>query len=750
MRQNVKRIDLNGMWRLCGRSEHDPEGEKIFLRAKVPGVVQLDLSREGYLPADLFMGENILETEKYESYEWWYETEFEAPDERENVFLVFRGVDTLAQYYLNGEKLGESDNMFIPHEFDIGGLLKNGKNTLTVHISSVTEYENREDFDIKSVLSSWFPVSHTPLRNAPHCYGWDIMPRAVNSGLWRDVYIEVRDEIRFAQTFFEFTGKNLRFAYVLDCKTEDIKKLTIELSASSGESRAYVRFPVRTKAGRSPGFVELPDPKLWWPRGYGEPFVYDGFIRIFRDGELVHEKQTSFGLRTVELQRSDVTDGKNGYFRLLVNGKEILCKGSNWVPLDAFHSRDAERYEKALALVKDVGCNIVRCWGGNVYEDHAFFDFCDRNGIMVWQDFAMACNSYPQNEDFCKKIEAEAVSVIREYRQHPSLILWSGDNEIDFMHAGFGVDPSTNRITRDILPRAVFANDSSRPYLASSPYVSKEALEKGLSYLPEDHLWGPRGYYKEDYYKNSKAHFVSETGYHGMPSLESVKKFITPGRLWHYHKNPEWILHSSDQKGDDSRMMLMENQVRIMFGFVPENIEDFILASQITQAEAKKYFIERIRVGRPYKSGIIWWNILDGWPQMSDAVVDYYFKKKLAYEYIKRAQSPFILALDEPQGTKQRLVACNDTLSAVVGTYAVADAESSEILISGDFDISENCSAEIASICAEHYENRMLMISWKTNLGEGRSHYLCGHPPFSLEKYKALMKKHHLDSEINL
>lgn len=744
----MKRFYLNGKWKLFGRPEGNSDFKNIEMEATVPGNVQLDLSRAGYLPDDLFMGENILETEKYEGYEWWYETEFEAPVERERVFLVFRGVDTLAEYYLNGNKIGESDNMLIPHEFEVGGLLKNGKNTLSVHLSSVTEYENREDFDIKNVLASWFPVAQTPVRNVPHCYGWDIMPRSVNSGIWRDVYLEVRDEIRFAQTFFEFTGKNLRFAYVLDCKTEDIKKLEIEISASSGESRAYARFAIREKAGRSPTFIALSNPKLWWPRGYGEPSVYDGVIRIFKSGELVHEEGTSFGLRTVELQRTDSTNGKNGCFRFVINGKEILCKGSNWVPLDVFHSRDAQRYERALELVSDIGCNILRCWGGNVYEDHKFFDFCDRQGIMVWQDFAMACNSYPQNDKFYKKIEAESKSVIREYRQHPSIILWSGDNEIDFMHAVFGVDPSMNRITREVLPRVVFANDSNRPYLASSPYISNEVFENRLSGLPEDHLWGPRAYYKGDYYKNSAAHFVSETGYHGMPALESVKKFITPERLWPYHNNPEWILHSSDQKGNDGRVMLMERQVRTMFGAVPECIDDYILASQITQAEAKKYFIERIRVARPYKSGVIWWNLLDGWPQMSDAVVDYYFKKKLAYEYIKRSQEPFILAFGELEGTTHNLYACNDTLKSVSGTYRVTDAETDDLVCEGSFTVAENTSSVIRTLYGEYQEKRMFVIEWKTDSFTGKNHYLCGYVPFDFEKYVRLMKKHKLDGDI--
>ena len=742
----MKKISLNGKWRLIGRPEGNENAEKIEINAIVPGNVQLDLSRAGYLPNDLYMGENILETEKFEGYEWWYETEFEAPTERHRVYLVFRAVDTLAEYFLNGKKIGESDNMFIPHEFEVSSYLKDGKNTLTVHLSSVAERENGADIDIKSVLSSWFSPSEVPVRNAAHLYGWDILPRALTAGIWREVYLEVRKSIRFSQTFFEYDGAALRFAFVLDCPREDIKSLEVEVSLECGDSVGYMRRPVYRKTGAE--CINIENPKLWWPYGYGEPNMYGAVLRIYKNGVCVHEENASLGLRTVELERTDVTDGKSGCFRFLVNGTEIMCKGSNWVPLDAFHSRDAERYESALALVKEVGCNILRCWGGGVYEDHEFYDYCDRNGIMVWQDFMMACNCYPQNDGFLRQIEREATAIVREYRLHPSIILWSGDNEVDYMAFSNHQDPKMNRITREILPRVVYANDSLRPYLPSSPYVSDEVLKRGATSVPEDHLWGPRTYYKGEYYKKSNAHFVSETGYHGCPHLESIKKFITPERVWPYHNNPEWILHSSDQKNRDDRVMLMERQVKTMFAEVPNDPDRYILASQISQAEAKKYFIERIRVGRPYKSGIIWWNLLDGWPQMSDAVVDYYFNKKLAFEYIKRSQAPFILAFGELEGTSRVLYACNDTLKSVCGTYRVTDAETDELVCEGSFTAAENTSSAILTLRAEQEEKRIFIIEWQCEGFSGRSHYLCGEAPYDFDKYVRLMKKHNLNGEI--
>lgn len=737
----MKSFSLNGTWSLSGRPQDDLSAQLLRLDAAVPGCVQLDLSRAGYLPEDLYMGMNVTATEAYEGWEWWYERSFTAPRERQNVFLVFEGVDCVAEYFLNGSSIGKSENMFISHEFNVSDALRDGENTLTVHIKSPVIYANQLDYPVRHYMSWGNDIANTGIRRAPHSYGWDIMPRAVTSGLWRDVRLEVRDRIYFSQLYACPDSDSCRLFYQIECPWEEIRDLRIVAEGSCGDSRFYGEqsLPFGRRRGKAGMFgLEISSPKRWMPYGYGEANVYDGRVCIYRGDELIHSAPISFGLRTVTLDRTDTTDGKNGRFRFLINGVEIMAKGSNWVPLDAFHCRDAERYERALALVKDVGCNILRCWGGNVYEDHAFFDFCDRNGIMVWQDFSMACSSYPQDDRFKALITEEATAVIRKLRNHPSIVLWAGDNEIDQMHKGYGLDPAKNKITRQWLPDAVDLNDPFRPFLGSSPYFGPDTTYDNI---PEDHLWGPRDYFKSDFYKQSSAHFVSETGYHGCPSLESIKKFITPDKVWPYRDNEEWILHSSDQAGCDARVMLMEKQVVQLFGNLPTEPEQYILASQISQAEAKKYFIERVRVGRPQKCGIIWWNLLDGWPQMSDAVVDYYFHKKLAYYYIKRSQAPFAIVADELAHWKLPIYACNDTLAERSGHLRVIDAESDGLLLECDFTAPANASTLIASLPLFYSEKRMLILQWTANGESGFNHYLCGYPAFSLEKYGELMKK---------
>jgi len=736
----METISLNGTWQLRGRPQEGESLAELALEATVPGCVQLDLSREGYLPGDLYIGENILQTQEYEGYEWWYTRAFTLPEVKENAFLVFDGVDCIAEYYLNGILLGESRNMMISHEFAVDRHLQAGENTLTVHIKSPVIAAHYGSYSVAAMMTWGNAPAETGVRRAPHSFGWDIMPRAVTSGLWRDVKLEIRDKLRFSQLYFKTTATDCLLLYEIESKWADFKDVEIEALGSCGDSTFSVRTPLNTgKAGR----LSLPiqNPKTWWPYGYGEANIYDAVVRIYSRGDLVHEEAASFGLRTVALDRTDATDGHSGRFRFLINGVEIMCKGSNWVPLDAFHSRDAGRYEKALALVKDIGCNILRCWGGNVYEQHRFYDFCDRNGIMVWQDFSMACRIYPETAEFLKEIEKEVLWVVRALRNHPSIILWAGDNEVDELISSFA-NPSINRITRQVIPSILHQNDIGRPYLPSSPYISDAVCQNKAGLRPsEEHVWGPRDYYKSSFYKENRAHFISEIGYHGCPSLESIRKFITPEKLWPYQNNSEWILHSSDQAGNDMRVMLMEKQVRQLFGTVPTNPEDYILASQISQAEAKKYFIERMRVGRPEKTGIIWWNLLDGWPQMSDAVVDYYFTKKLAYGYIKRSQAPFCLIADEISHWKTRIFACNDTLGQRSGHFTVTDAETKEVLLDRDFTAEANTSTCIGELPLYYSSRKMLLIQWEANGETGFNHYLCGYPPFDLSWYQNILKE---------
>ncbi|MBQ5765526.1 MAG: hypothetical protein IIW03_05230 [Clostridia bacterium] len=768
-------MTLNGSWTLYYSPQDSVKVDDVLqleksgipsVPATVPGNVELDLSAAGILPKDLFKGMNIMQAEQFEKHEWWYEKKFlapDAPDDDHKVTLHFGAVDCIATYYLNGEEIGSSDNMFISYDFDVTEKIKyNAENIIHVHIKSAMLKGAEYELDLDQ-LSLMLHRTSTALnvRKAPHMYGWDIMPRAISAGLWRDVELRYEKKYDFKTLSFRINYLSGPHAIVSMFFNSTMKRehmfkyLDVRITGKCGDDE----FTYITKGPKEMEKINtncgvfvftIPNIKLWWPKHYGQPNMYDLTVEFLTlDGEVVLSKTVRRGFRTVELRRSDVVE-EGGAFEFVVNGQRIMATGSNWVPMDVYHSRDKARYKKALDMADDLGCNILRCWGGNVYEDHEFFDYCDDHGIMIWQDFAMACHYYPQNEPFMKQLEKEAEWVVKELRDHPSLVLWSGDNEIDGGIAARGLSPEINRLTREVLPRVVQRQDPFRPYIASSPYISPRMFatgntNQGSPFYAEDHLWGPRDYFKSDFYKNSNAYFVSEVGYHGCPSKKSIEKFIDKDYVWPYQNNKQWNLHSSDQRPDnayDGRTMLMHKQVQQLFGEVPDNLDDYALASQISQAEAKKFFIENMRARMDRNGGVIWWNLIDGWPQMSDAIVDYYYEKKLAYDYVKRSQRSFMIMLKEMTNWRHSVVTCNSTGETLKGHVTITDMDTGKVHMDRDFVSPPHANAFLGNMPLMYSDKGMFLIQWTLENGEKHFNtYLYGTPKFDFKAYKGWLEK---------
>ncbi len=758
----MKTISLNGDYLLRyydQQLEVPPAKEDMqSIPAKVPGNVEIDLMNAGILP-DIYFGNNIKQLRPYEFYGWIYEKEFEAPEvgPKQRIFLNFGGVDCVATYFLNGQEFAKSDNALIEHRFDVTDIIKPGKNLLEVKIDSPILYAAQQGYEANSNALE-FTYEGLKVRKAPSQYGWDIMPRAVSAGLWRDVELQIENPTEIDRLYLATVdlGKDsawLTCTYQLHTDVHNYADLALRITGCLKGAVAFVHEkPITFVAGRFE--IQVQNPALWWPMGYGEANVYDIKCELLHKGETIADYDTSLGIRKVKLNLTDITDAKGGDFSIHVNGEKILCKGSNWVPADAMHSRDAGRYERMLDLWVDTNSNILRCWGGNVYEDHAFYDYCDRHGIMIWQDFTMACGLYPLDEAFLDVMRKEAESVVIKLRNHPSIILWSGDNECDAFYAMAGSihDPAVNRLTREVLPQVVVRQDPYRQFLPSSPYISPETFKlSGGDYgkmeqlMPENHLWGPRDYYKSTYYSQAVSHFVSETGYHGCNSLSSMKNFISPDKLWPWQNNDEWLTHAAEMSGETGpyayRIQLMADQIHEMFGFDPDNLEDFILASQMSQAEAKKFFVEITRVKKWRRTGVIWWNMIDGWPQFSDAVVSYDYIKKLAYYYIKRSQQPLCLMMSEPQDWHINLMAGNDTLQDSKGSYRVTDGDTGEVVAQGEFEAPKNATTQVCAVRISHGDQRLFLIEWEAGGVKGANHYVLGMPPLSFEQYKAWLPK---------
>lgn len=702
------------------------------IAAEVPGNFELDMMRAGLLP-DLYYSENTLLAQRLENFHLWYFTEFEV-DEPDSM-IHFEGVDTIADIYVNGELVGRHDNMFTA--FDVSPAFRQGKNELVVHIKpAALEARRRELPPASTSMRYTFPT--LALRKAASSFGWDIMPRIVSGGIWKPVTLmsKKREFLRnIYVTTTEMSGDRAIVNFHISADVED-DFMTDYSVRIRGVCREH-SFECRDILWHTDSLIriEVENPYLWWPKPMGDPNLYDTIVELYHGEELCDSYRLQVGIRQIRLITEDMeANGEGGEFCFFVNGKRFFALGTNWVPLDAFHSQDEKRLEQALLLLENIGCNMVRCWGGNVYESDAFYDFCDRKGILVWQDFAMGCGCYPNDPQTVKQLEEEAIYQIKRLRNHPSLALWAGDNECDIAANGWNgvrLNPCKNLLTREVLSRAVAAWDYGRDYLPSSPYVSEKSYRDQLP-LPEDHLWGPRDYFKGDFYRNATCHFASETGYHGFPAVTSLSTFLKePEKIFEDNGQPtkEYLVHAASMETSENapfayRIRLAYNQVEVLFGQAEEDLTDFVKQSQISQAEAKKYFVERFRIGKWRRTGIIWWNLLDGWPQISDAIVDYYFRKKLAYSYIKRSQNPVCLMMDEYHENGYTLCATNDLPEEVTVSYRVIDVAADTTLLKGSAILPADQTVRLDTLLLPENDRRFLLIEWKRDGKIESNHYV--------------------------
>jgi len=764
--QQKKEISLDGLWKLSyglydrnapkTRAELKTRGW-VEIRATVPGNVELDLMTAGVIK-NPETGNNIYRLQKYEACQWWYSRTFEPskadPGVRQE--LVLEGLDCLGTIWINDSLVGKTDNMLIDYRFDVTDFLKpKGENQITIRIDPAVS-EAQKYFNAEIGARKYFRVEQVHIRKAPHMYGWDIMPRLISAGLWRSVHLDLKPPKRIKDVFWMTDEVNilqktaqLLVDWQIATDSPAIDSLNMEVSLRLGNKTVYEHvFPVYNHCSRQT--IPLENVSFWWPRGYGEPSLYQASVRLLDPKKRVLDQRCqNIGIRTADLIFSDGASGKDSSaFLFKINGAEIFVKGTNWVPLDALHSRDKNHLDEVFKMIIDLNCNMIRCWGGNIYEDKAFFDLCDKNGVMGWHDFAMAGTVYPQDDQFAEKIRNEAINVTVKLRNHPSLVLWSGNNEIDIsMGWNFKktLDPGLDRLSREVLPRVIWEFDPLRPYLPSSPYISPECFKHGNdpAFMPEVHLWGPRGYYKTPFYTSDvKAHFVSEIGYHGCPSRVSLEKMFDPEYVYPWTADGKWndewqtkaVRTNPESTTTLDRNDLMVKQVKALFGNCPKDLDRFIFASQVVQGEAMKYFIELWRMDKFNKTGIIWWNLRDGWPIISDAIVDYYNNKKLAYYYIKQVQPDACVMIGDAREGYHPLMAVNDTRDEKSGRVTVKDIGSDKILFSGLFKIPVNGKTCIGFIPEEQRQS-IWLIDYTIGGDKFKNHYLSGKPPFNLEEY---------------
>ena len=769
---------LNGAWSLTygplaeypeKSPRSTPPSDWPTIPATVPGNVELDMAAAGKIEP-LEKGNRVLQALKLENHQWWYKRTFKAGhgEPGEKAELVFDGLDCIATVWLNGKEVGKAANMLVQQRFDVTSVLRPGEmNEVLVKIEpAVMVGHSYPNTGWEHPTNDHFECLY--VRKAAHMYGWDIMPRIVSAGLWKDVYVEWVQPVRISSVYWHTKTvdvKEGKATVVVEWETMGAVvpgKHTLEVVLRrDGEAVARWETDVATPSGEHE--IEVEHAEFWWPRGYGERPLYEATVSLVNPaGKVVDRSINRIGIRTIELDRTDILIDGKGKFGFTVNGVPVFVKGTDYSCLDGLHSRDHLHLDRTVNLMAEANCNMARCWGGNVYPEDRFFDLCDEAGIMVWQDFNMACSVYPKTRGFLDELDKEARKVVPQFRNHPSLALWSGNNECDDAFEWFrehgkpAVDPNLDVSTRKTIPDVLKELDPHRAYLPSSPYHSPEVFAAGnkTDLMPEVHLWGPRGYFKAPFYTESPSRFASEIGYHGCPSRSSLERMMDPdsvhpwvtGHQW----NEEWLTKSCRSTPEDKNTLgrndLMINQIKAFFGECPETLDEFILASQITQAEAMKFFVEMFRQRKGSsgaageKQGILWWNIRDGWPILSDAVVDYYFSKKLAFHYIQRVQRDVQAICCEEIDGQHSVVVVNDTLKPARGNLEISRAGETAKLLDTAFDVEPNGKATLGAL-PRPTQNEMWQLKWTTEgIGLHTSHYLAFTPTVSFEQYKEWLK----------
>ncbi|MBQ8372330.1 MAG: hypothetical protein IJX38_05300 [Clostridia bacterium] len=701
-------FNISDGWTLMGGKLREP------IAAQVPGCVHTDLIREGVIP-DPLVRDNSLAVRWIEDEDWVYSTTFNA--EAGNAELVFDGLDTYADVYLNGVHIGSSDNMFIPHRFDVGGVLADGENTLEVRFRSpIKEVEGLPR------PNGAFTCERMNTRRIQCTYSWDWVDRFVTMGIYRPVRLEYPNGIDIDSVYVhtesidEYSAQMYLGLYFKNYEKGDIA--TIEIEDPDGIIVAGLSlYADREEMVRR---VDIREPRLWYPAGYGDAPLYTLRVRV---GENTHEER--FGIRTLKILQLPDRKGDEYYLRaaeaertphgsmfghndrfsgfmVLVNGKRILCRGGNWVPCEPFPSAESdEKIELLVERAHEMGANFLRVWGGGLFEKRAFYDACDRLGILVAQDFLMACGDYPEKESwFIDSLRRESEFAVKYLRNHPSLAWWHGDNE----NAVEGSDTKADYTGRDSALSGIAGNiyrlDHFRQFLPSSPFggntygsvtVGTTHTTNFLGQIFERFNTADMRDYKE-YLGGFGARFISEEGVFGAVCRSSMLKFMTEDELLRDESEYMLEFHTKTNPGlPVSIYHSVTTCAKKVFG-EPKDGEDRFFKYKAFGCEWVRIAAEACRRNIGYCNGLVYWMFNDCWPaSLGWAFVDYYCLPKPAYYTFKRTFVHRSASLIEEDG---RLVLCpssdNDEareLRATLYAVDIASGEESELeSVSGRVD----------------------------------------------------------------
>lgn len=659
--------------------------------ATVPGVVHTDLLQNKIIE-DPFFRLNERGLQWIDKEDWVYETCFTLAADmmrKENMELVFEGLDTYADVYLNDECILKADNMFRCWSIPVRQYIREENNILKVYFHSPVKI----DVPKWDALPYQYPASNDQSENgglfnkkisifarkAGYHYGWDWGPRLVTSGIWRPVYIRAWSDLRINDVFIEQkevgAGRAVIAGHVELDADKDMNGVLVTIT-DEVTGRVLGEWQADLKRGTNRVTVDfvLHKPKLWWSNGLGEPFLYRFRTDIIAGGELLDSKTERVGIRSLKVVHQPDKDGHTFYIEL--NGRPVFAKGANYIPSDNFLPRvTPENYKRTILDAAGVNMNMLRVWGGGIYENDVFYDLCDEYGIMIWQDFMFACSMYPAEGALLDNIHQEAVDNVKRLRNHACIALWCGNNECQDAWLGWGWKCEIERQNKEYadkiwaqyrqqyhvtLPGVVREYAPGTFYWPSSPF----AFEGEMSGTTDGdrHYWSVwHGKAPISDYDSEKSRFFSEYGFQSFPEFESVKRYAPYPEDWDIRSE----VMMSHQRGGDHANGLIETYLLNEYK-KPHDFRAFLYMNHVLQGDAIKTAIESHRRQMPYNMGTLFWQHNDCWPVASWASRDYYGRWKAQHYYVRKAYDDILIS-SVVEGDDLKVYAVSDRLENTSG-----------------------------------------------------------------------------------
>ncbi|MDG1477232.1 MAG: glycoside hydrolase family 2 protein [Vicingaceae bacterium] len=632
-------INLNGEWQFFHEQTNN------WYSATVPGVIHTDLLANNLIE-EPYWKTNEDSLQWIENVDWKYQKTFTITEDQlqdDNIEIEFEGLDTYAEVKLNGKHIISANNMFRTWKVEIKPLLKVGENVLEVQFISPINYNKEKYNNYPYKLPSGCETGETRVssftRKAAYHFGWDWGPRFVTSGIWKPIKVNAWNDAKITDVYVQTKSIS---------ETEAILSTEITIESSNPEEKDIFiiingekhQKTIKNGSNTIKHELKIENPKLWWCNGMGNAHLYDLQVAIFDGDVKIDHKDSRYGIRTIELVNEKDSIGTSFFFKL--NGKRVFMKGANYIPQDMFLPNVTDsQYHKLLTDVAAANMNMLRVWGGGIYENNIFYDICDEKGILVWQDFMFAGSMYPVDDEFKKNVKHEVKENITRLRNHPSIALWCGNNEIEVAWENWGWQKQYNYSAEDssqiwngyaevfhsLIPNLVNELDLNRDYTPSSPssnWGAPENFNHGSM-----HYWGVwHGREPFENFDKNVGRFMVEYGFQSFPGMETIKTFAVDSSQ--YLESPTML---NRQKSYIGNGLILEHIKQ--YYDEPKSFEAFVNLSQETQAKGMQMAIQAHINNQPHCMGSLFWQLNDCWPGPSWSIIDYYGKKKKAYEVIK-------------------------------------------------------------------------------------------------------------------